>query len=204
MRWPSAHPRACADEAFEPTAGRAGSLLVNIPALIAVHRSYLAMLRGDAEATAAFASRALAKLGEGERMLEYLARFNLAIAEWLRGHLAEAERVFVSSIAGWANKPTITAWGRHILGQVQRAPGPPGRGRPELPAGTGEHHHARSAAAAPPVRRMWTWARWPISGTSSTPRYGRSPRASRCAGRSPTPRRSPRAWSRWRGSGRLP
>ena len=112
-----------ADEAFEPTAGRAGSLLVNIPALIAVHRSYLAMLRGDAEATAAFASRALAKLGEGERMLEYLARFNLAIAEWLRGRLAEAERVFVSSIAGWADKPTITAWGRHILGQVQRARG---------------------------------------------------------------------------------
>ena len=99
-----------ADEAFEPTAGRAGSLLVNIPALIAVHRSYLAMLRGDAEATAAFASRALAKLGEGERMLEYLARFNLAIAEWLRGRLAEAEGVFVSSIAGWADKPTITAW----------------------------------------------------------------------------------------------
>jgi LuxR family transcriptional regulator, maltose regulon positive regulatory protein len=112
-----------ADEAFEPTAGRAGSLLVNIPVLIAVHRSYLAMLRGDAEATAAFASRALAELGEGERMLEYLARFNLAIAEWLRGRLAEAERVFVSSIAGWTDKPTITAWGRHILGQVQRARG---------------------------------------------------------------------------------
>jgi LuxR family maltose regulon positive regulatory protein len=112
-----------ADEAFEPTSGRAGSLLVNIPALIAVHRSYLAMLRGDAAATAAFASRALARLGEGERMLEYLARFNLAIAEWLRGRLAEAEGVFVSSIAGWTDKPTITAWGRHILGQVQRARG---------------------------------------------------------------------------------
>ena len=111
------------DEAFEPTVGRAGSLLVNVPALIAVHRSYLAMLRGDAEATAAFASQALAKLGEGERLLEYLARFDLAIAEWLRGHLAEAERVFVSSIASWADKPTVTAWGRHILGQVQRARG---------------------------------------------------------------------------------
>ena len=112
-----------ADEAFEPTVGRAGSLLVNVPALIAVHRSYLAMLRGDAEATAAFASQALAKLGEGERLLEYLARFDLAVAEWLRGHLAEAERVFVSSIASWADKPTVTAWGRHILGQVQHARG---------------------------------------------------------------------------------
>jgi LuxR family transcriptional regulator, maltose regulon positive regulatory protein len=57
-----------AEEPFEPPAGRAGSLLVNIPALIAVHRSLLAWLRGDAEATAAFASRALAELGEGERL----------------------------------------------------------------------------------------------------------------------------------------
>ena len=112
-----------AEEPFEPPAGRAGSLLVNIPALIAVHRSLLAWLRGDAEATAAFASRALAELGEGERLLDYVARFNLGIADWLRGRLAEAERVFVPSIAGWADTPTITIWGRHILGQVQRAQG---------------------------------------------------------------------------------
>jgi len=112
-----------AEEPFDPPAGRAGSLLVNIPALIAVHRSLLAMLRGDAEATTAFASRALAELGEGERLLEYVARFNLGIADWLRGRLADAERVFVPSIAGWADRPTITVWGRHILGQVQRARG---------------------------------------------------------------------------------
>ena len=43
-------------EPFGPTAGRAGSMLVNVPALIALHRSYLAQLRGDAEGTAAFAS----------------------------------------------------------------------------------------------------------------------------------------------------
>ena len=54
-----------ADEPFEPTVGRAGSLLVNVPALIALLRSYLAQLRGDAEGTAAFASRALAESGEG-------------------------------------------------------------------------------------------------------------------------------------------
>ena len=138
-----------AEEPFEPPAGRAGSLLVNIPALIAVHRSLLAWLRGDAEATAAFASRALAELGEGERLLDYVARFNLGIADWLRGRLADAERVFVPSIAGWADTPTITIWGRHILGQVQRAQGhldaaamacrqaletTAPRGRPPLPA----------------------------------------------------------------------
>ena len=35
-----------AGEPFEPTVGPAGSLLVNIPAHIALHRSYLAQLRG--------------------------------------------------------------------------------------------------------------------------------------------------------------
>ena len=92
---------------------------------------------------------ALAELSEGERLLNYVARFNLGIADWLRGRLADAERVFVPSIAGWAHTPTITIWGRHILGQVQRAQGhldaaalacqlalettaPPGR--PPLPA----------------------------------------------------------------------
>ena len=53
------------------------------------------------------------------------------------------------SIAGWADTPTITIWGRHILGQVQRAQGhldaaamacrqaletTAPRGRPPLPA----------------------------------------------------------------------
>ena len=50
-----------AEEPFEPTVGRAGSMLVNVPALIAIRRGFLAQLRGDAEATAAFASRALAE-----------------------------------------------------------------------------------------------------------------------------------------------
>ena len=40
------------EEPFEPTAGRAASMLVNVPALITLHRSYLAELRGDAEETA--------------------------------------------------------------------------------------------------------------------------------------------------------
>ena len=51
-----------ADEPFEPTAGKSASLLVNVPAHIALDRSYVAQFRGDAEATAAFASRALAEL----------------------------------------------------------------------------------------------------------------------------------------------
>jgi LuxR family maltose regulon positive regulatory protein len=48
-----------ADEPFEPSAGRAASLLVNVPATIAVFRAYLAELRGDAEG--ALSPQALAR-----------------------------------------------------------------------------------------------------------------------------------------------
>jgi LuxR family maltose regulon positive regulatory protein len=120
--------RVCAiaaDEPFEPTIGRAASLLVNVPAHIALDRGYLAQFRGDAEATAAFASRALARLDEGEWMLNAAAQGFLAVAEWLRGRLAEAERAFGSGIAGSrsAGQPTLTAWSGYSLSQVQLARG---------------------------------------------------------------------------------
>ncbi len=114
-----------AEEPFEPSAGRAGSMLVNVPALIALHRSYLAQLRGDAENTAAFAQRVLAELGGGERLVESLAQWNLAVAEWLRGRLPAAERAFASSIDAWrtVGQRTLAAYGGYQLGQVQQAQG---------------------------------------------------------------------------------
>ena len=140
-----------AAEPFEPTAGRARSLLVNAPALIALLRSILAQLRGDADATVAFASQALAGSREDEWRLRSDVQECLAVAEWLGGRLAEAERAFGSSIAGWraADRPTFTAYAGYHLGQIQRAQGrldaavrtcwqaleitaPPGR--PPLPA----------------------------------------------------------------------
>jgi LuxR family maltose regulon positive regulatory protein len=111
-----------AEEPFEPSVGKAASMLVNIPAAIALHRSFLAQLRGDAEGTGAFASRALAELSSGERMLSSTAQGLLAAAEWLRGRLAEAEQAFMSSIAGWQVGQPIS-WGIYQLGQVQRAQG---------------------------------------------------------------------------------
>ena len=113
------------EEPFQPTAGRAASMLVNVPALITLHRSYLAELRGDAEETAALASRALAESHEGEWMLSYNARGLLAAAEWIRGRLAAAERAFVPRIARWreAGQLTMIAWDCYELGQVQRAQG---------------------------------------------------------------------------------
>jgi LuxR family transcriptional regulator, maltose regulon positive regulatory protein len=114
-----------AEELFEPTVGRAGSMLVNVPALIAIRRGFLAQLRGDAEETAAFASRALAESKEGEWLLSSTARGYLAMAARLRGRLVEAERAFASSIAGGqeAGQPTLTGWHRYQLAQVQRALG---------------------------------------------------------------------------------
>jgi len=116
---------AAADEPFEPSVGRAASLLANLPAAIAVDRAWLAYLRGDAEGTVAFASRALAELGEDEWMLDSAARWHLAVAEWLRGRLAEAERALSSSTARWraAGERYLAVRGCHHLGLVQRAQG---------------------------------------------------------------------------------
>ena len=133
-----------AGEPFEPTVGRAGSMLVNVPALIAIRRAFLAQLRGDAEAGAAFASRALAECREGEWLLSSTARGFLAMAEWLRGRLAEAEGAFASSTAGWqaAGQPALTAWHRVQLAQVQRALG-------RLDAAVQTYEQALEAIAVP-------------------------------------------------------
>jgi LuxR family transcriptional regulator, maltose regulon positive regulatory protein len=114
-----------ADEPFEPSAGKAASALVNVPAAIALEHALLAYLRGDAEGTAGFASQALAKLGEGEWMLDLWIRSMRALAELLRGRLAAAERAFAASIMAWwsADEPAMAASDCHLLGQVQRALG---------------------------------------------------------------------------------
>ncbi len=135
---------SAAEEPFEPTVGRAGSMLVNVPALIAIRRGFIAQLRGDAEGTAAFASRALAESKEGEWLLGSTARRFLAVAEWLRGRLTEAEAAFAASIAGWqaAGQPTLTTWHRYQLGQVQRALG-------RLDTAVQTYEQALRAAAVP-------------------------------------------------------
>ena len=114
-----------AGEPFEPTAGRAASLLVNVPAHIALDRAYLAQLRGDAESTAAFAEQALTECAAGEWLLASTVHGFLAVAQWLRGRLTEAQRAFESGIAGWrkADQLTHAAWGAYHLAHVQRAQG---------------------------------------------------------------------------------
>ena len=116
---------ASADEPFAPAADPGASLLANVTGGIAIGRAYLAALRGDAEATAAFASRAMAELGEDDQLPRSTAQVLMAVAQRLRGQLAEAERTLVAAIAGWqaAGQHTVTAWGFYHLGQAQRGQG---------------------------------------------------------------------------------
>jgi ATP/maltotriose-dependent transcriptional regulator MalT len=135
---------AATDEPYEPSVGRAASLLVNVPATIAQDRAFLAVVRGDAEQASAFARRALAELDEGEWMLGSIARGHLAMAEWLRGRLPEAERALASTIARWraAGERFLAMRLIELLGYVQR-----GQGR--LDAALATYRQALEIAAAP-------------------------------------------------------
>ncbi|HEX9537996.1 MAG TPA: tetratricopeptide repeat protein, partial [Streptosporangiaceae bacterium] len=77
-------------------------------------------------------------------MLDSTARWLLAMAEWLRGRVAEAERAFAASITGWraAGERYSAAYGCHHLGQVQRAQG-------RLDAAVGTYQQALEVTAAP-------------------------------------------------------
>src|SRR5205823_982598 len=116
---------ADADTEFEPSAGRASSLLVNVPAAVTLLRVYLAELRGDAETTVDLVPRAMAARREGEVMLGTIIEWYAGMAEWLRGRPAEAERL-LSPAAGQrsaAGEGFLVAWVCHVLCQAQRAQG---------------------------------------------------------------------------------
>ncbi len=118
-------PHDWADEPFEPAGGAAASNLINVPALTTLVRSFAAQYHGDAEATAAFATQTLAKIKPGERLLSANAQIFLAVAEWLRGRLAEAEHAIAASVTGWreAGQLTMAAWSYYSLVLIQRAQG---------------------------------------------------------------------------------
>ena len=113
-----------ADEPFESTVGQE-SWLLNVEATVTTQRAYLAALRGDAERAAAFASRALSEISKDEWMQHSVARWNLALAEWERGRLAEAERGLLATMSQWevVGVNALGAVLRDHLGQVQRAQG---------------------------------------------------------------------------------
>jgi LuxR family maltose regulon positive regulatory protein len=113
------------EEPFEPSAGRASSLVANIPAAITISRAWLAWLHGDAEGTAALASQAHRKLGEGDWLLRSICQLELAMADRLGGRLDDAERGFASAVAGLrgADQRGLAAAGYNFLGYVRLAQG---------------------------------------------------------------------------------
>jgi LuxR family maltose regulon positive regulatory protein len=115
---------AVAEEPYEPSVGRAASLLANVPAAITLVRAMLARNYGDAERTTAFSQQALTQLSEEDWLLGHFARYYLAMADWLRGRLVEAEQ----ALTGLAAEQQAAS-GRYLaplyrdLGQVQHARG---------------------------------------------------------------------------------
>jgi LuxR family maltose regulon positive regulatory protein len=133
-------------EPFEPSVGRAASLLANIPAAIGLARAYLAAQRGDGEGASAAASRALAALGDDDWVLLLVGRWMLALSEWVGGRLENADRGLSAGVAGWraAGQRPLAAWACHDLGRVRRA-----QGRLDLAQATYEQ---ALEIAAPPDR----------------------------------------------------
>ena len=116
---------ASGDEPYEPSVGRAASLVANAPASIALMRADLARRRGDAESTIAFGRRALAHLTEDDRALRLLVDWYLAVGDWLRGRLPEAEDALTGLVAAQrvAGEHYLAVRPAYDLGQVQRARG---------------------------------------------------------------------------------
>jgi LuxR family transcriptional regulator, maltose regulon positive regulatory protein len=133
-----------AEEPFEPSAGRATSLLANTRATITTGQGWLAWLRGDADGAAALASQALGELTDGDWLLTSMCQLELALADRLRGRLDDAERGFTASIAGW-RAAGQRGWAVSVcdyLGQVHLAQG-------RLDAALGTYQLALEIAAGP-------------------------------------------------------
>jgi LuxR family maltose regulon positive regulatory protein len=115
---------AVAEEPYEPSVGRATSLVANVPAAIATFRAGLACMQGDAERATRFGRQALAHLTDADRTLRSFARWYLAVADWLRGRLPEAEQALAGLVAEQRGAgERYFARLCYDLGQVQRAQG---------------------------------------------------------------------------------
>ena len=116
---------ASGGEPYEDPAGRALSVLANVPAAIAFLRALLARLRGEAAVAAGYNRQALARLGEDEWLMRSFVRWNQAVADWLAGRLGPAERGLAEVLAERqaAGQGFLTMRVCYDLGQVQRAQG---------------------------------------------------------------------------------
>src|SRR5215468_6354616 len=113
------------DEPYQPSVGRASSVLANVAATIALLRAHLAGLNGDADRAALFARQPRTQLGEDELLLGSFVGWNLAVADWLGGRLKEAEYALAELVADRraVGERYFTVRCCYDLGQVQQARG---------------------------------------------------------------------------------
>jgi LuxR family maltose regulon positive regulatory protein len=133
---------AVAEEPYEPSVGRATSLVANVPAAIGTFRAGLGCVQGDADRATTFGHQALAHLTDADRTLGSFAQWYLAVAEWLRGRLPEAEQALAGLVAEQRGAgERYFARLCYDLGQVQRAQG-------RLGAAVGTYQQALDASGA--------------------------------------------------------
>jgi LuxR family transcriptional regulator, maltose regulon positive regulatory protein len=108
-----------------PSVGPAATLVANVSASIALTRAELARHRGDAERVVVFARQALAHLTEDERADRHRVGWYLAVADWFRGRLDQAERALAALVAEQraAGEGYAAVRPGYDLGEVQRAQG---------------------------------------------------------------------------------
>ncbi|HEV3464428.1 MAG TPA: AAA family ATPase, partial [Actinomycetota bacterium] len=136
---------AAAEEPYEPSVGRAASILANFPAVTAVGRADLARLRGDPEREAGFARQALTHLTDRDGLLlGSFVRYHLAMADWLDGRHGEAERALAEVVAerAAAGERYLAVRAGYDLGHVQQAQG-------RLGAALRTYHQGLELAAGP-------------------------------------------------------
>ena len=176
------------------------NLLVNVPALIALQRSYLAQLRGDAEGTAAFAR------GPWPRSARTSGCWGHRAGESGRGRVAARPagggrarlRVRHRRVAG-GRPADVDCMGHDISWPGPACPGAAG-------AAVETCEQALEVADARPRRcrvaglAHCAWPRWPTNETSSRQHASRHRRHRAVPRIRLTWRRSPPAWRPWRGS----
>jgi LuxR family maltose regulon positive regulatory protein len=108
-----------------PSDGRAARLVANVPASIALTRAELARHRGDAEGIVAFSRQALPHLTDGDRADRHRVEWYLAVADWFRGRLDQAEHALAGLVAEQraAGEGYAALRPAYDLGEVQRAQG---------------------------------------------------------------------------------
>jgi LuxR family maltose regulon positive regulatory protein len=109
-----------AEEPFQPSVGRQLSTLTNLPAVTALLHADLARQRRDPERAITFAQKAQASLTDADQALHAMVGWQLAMADWMRGRPAQAERI----LAEIATEPYLLSfrpW--YDLGHVQQTQG---------------------------------------------------------------------------------